>query len=241
MNKVIFLFILDHSLIQGYPIRIWQEIKMRKGEYRELQILECAEKVFSDKGYYESQVSDIVHLAHIAKGTIYQYFSTKEDIIIRLLDKYIMEWENDVSLDINDYFGPGDPGDYALAYLRHRVNKSLTFFEKNPDRCNIILRMGIGLNYSIEKTITIFEDKVMSVIVHDFNLARRFGHISEDSDIEIISNAILGAFLRLGYYYFVLKKDYPGKPSLKIIEDRLVRIVSNSMGFAMKKNSIDGD
>ena len=208
---------------------------MKKGEQREQQILECAEKVFSTNGYYESQVSDIVSIAHIAKGTIYQYFTTKEEIFIRLLDKYIQEWEEAVSLSINDYFGDADPAGYALAYLRHRISQSLIYFDSNPDRCNIILRMGIGLNSSIEKAITVFEDKVMAVILHDFNLAKKFGHISPDSDIEIISNAILGGFLRLGYYYFVIKKNDPNRPSLKELEERLVLMVANSMGMNQPK------
>ena len=208
---------------------------MKKGEHREQQILECAEKVFSTSGYYESQVSDIVAIAHIAKGTIYQYFTTKEEIFIRLLDKYIQEWEESVALDINDYFGPGDPVDYARAYLRHRISRSLTYFDSNSDRCNIILRMGIGLNSSIEKAITVFEDKVMSTIIHDFNLARKFTHMNQDSDVEIISNAILGGFLRLGYYYFVIKKNSPDRRSLKELEDKLVEIVANAMGMNKKQ------
>ena len=53
---------------------------MKKGEKTRDRLLKCAEKAFSRKGYYETQVSDIVKLAHVAKGTIYQYFKNKEEI-----------------------------------------------------------------------------------------------------------------------------------------------------------------
>ena len=171
-------------------------------------------------------------MAHIAKGTVYQYFATKEDIFISLLKSYVIEWEKAIALNVEDFLGPGNPGDYAVAYLRHRIRKSLHFFAANPDRCNIILRMGIGLNSSIESAITIFEDKVMAVICHDFNLARKFHHIPEDADIVLISNAVLGAFLRLGYFYFFIKKDSTDRPSLEDLENRIVGMTAHAMGIS---------
>ena len=51
---------------------------MKKGEETRDRLLRCAEKAFSKKGFYETQVSDIVKLAHVAKGTIYQYFKNKD-------------------------------------------------------------------------------------------------------------------------------------------------------------------
>ncbi|MBP6990291.1 MAG: TetR/AcrR family transcriptional regulator [Spirochaetes bacterium] len=62
---------------------------MKKGEKTRDRLLKCAEKAFSKKGYYETQVSDIVKLAHVAKGTIYQYFKNKEEIFSTLLETYI--------------------------------------------------------------------------------------------------------------------------------------------------------
>ena len=53
---------------------------MNKGEQTREWLLKCAEKAFSKKGYYETQVSDIVKLARVAKGTIYQYFKNKQEL-----------------------------------------------------------------------------------------------------------------------------------------------------------------
>ena len=45
------------------------------------KILRAALKVFSDRGMTEFKMIDIATAAGIGKGTIYEYFSSKEDII----------------------------------------------------------------------------------------------------------------------------------------------------------------
>ncbi|WMT38908.1 TetR/AcrR family transcriptional regulator [Paenibacillus sp. D2_2] len=55
----------------------------RKQEKFEM-ILDAAEKVIAENGFYGSQVSKIAKEAGIADGTIYLYFKNKEDILISL-------------------------------------------------------------------------------------------------------------------------------------------------------------
>ncbi len=49
------------------------------------EILTAALPIFADKGYYQTTIYDIAHRAGIAKGTIYLYFSNKEDLYLNLL------------------------------------------------------------------------------------------------------------------------------------------------------------
>lgn len=66
-----------HIEIQSLkPQRKWQRRKTaRRGE-----ILEAATKVFAEKGYDGTRMSDIAEQAGITKGTIYLYFTNKEDV-----------------------------------------------------------------------------------------------------------------------------------------------------------------
>src|SRR5262245_43324712 len=56
------------------------------------QIIDAAVRVFARKGYFHSRVSDIAREAGIAAGTIYLYFDTKEDILIRLFRERMAEF-----------------------------------------------------------------------------------------------------------------------------------------------------
>ncbi|HPS57060.1 MAG TPA: TetR/AcrR family transcriptional regulator [Spirochaetota bacterium] len=178
-----------------------------KGELTKQRIYECAEKVFSQKGYYQAQVSDISNMAHIAKGTIYQYFETKEQLFVSLIEKYVNEWEKEVGLNLGDFVGSGDSQDYARAYLRHRMGKTIAFFLRNEDRTKIILRMSLGVNEVIEQVIGIFEDSVLKAIINDIKLGKKFGHINPDLNEELRANGLLGGIMRVAYFYFVMKKE----------------------------------
>jgi AcrR family transcriptional regulator len=51
-----------------------------KREERRIQILESSRKLFSEKGYYETYVEDVIREAHVGKGTFYRHFENKEEL-----------------------------------------------------------------------------------------------------------------------------------------------------------------
>jgi TetR/AcrR family fatty acid metabolism transcriptional regulator len=58
-----------------------------KDENKHQKILHAAIKVFSEKGFYNSRVSEIAKEANVADGTIYLYFKNKDDILISLFEE----------------------------------------------------------------------------------------------------------------------------------------------------------
>lgn len=52
------------------------------------EILLAGIKTFSEKGFHSSTVEDIANKAGIGKGTIYEYFKSKEELILFSLDLY---------------------------------------------------------------------------------------------------------------------------------------------------------
>ncbi|EFH83464.1 TetR/AcrR family transcriptional regulator [Ktedonobacter racemifer] len=56
-----------------------------RGEATRRRILDVAEEVFGEIGYYEASVSEITRRAKVAQGTFYIYFPTKRDIFAELV------------------------------------------------------------------------------------------------------------------------------------------------------------
>lgn len=54
------------------------------------RIIEAAALVFAQKGYAGSSVADIADQAEIGKGTIYAYFSSKEDLFFAVFEWFMM-------------------------------------------------------------------------------------------------------------------------------------------------------
>jgi AcrR family transcriptional regulator len=55
--------------------------KTLKGLDKRRLIVDAAIKVFAEKGYHGTRISDIAHHAEIAYGLVYHYFKNKEEIL----------------------------------------------------------------------------------------------------------------------------------------------------------------
>ncbi len=50
-------------------------------------ILEAAAKIFSEKGFHATSMQDIAEAVHLQKASIYHHFSSKQDILVDILDQ----------------------------------------------------------------------------------------------------------------------------------------------------------
>ncbi len=102
------------------------------------QIIDAAVRVFARHGYYNSRVSDIAREAGVASGTIYLYFKTKDEILVRLFREKMADWVAFLRQAIADL-----PD--AVAKLRRLVALHLRMLEDNPDLAEVMqveLRQG---------------------------------------------------------------------------------------------------
>jgi len=55
-----------------------------KSELRKQEILTAAEKVFAKKGFHQATISDVSREAGLSEATIYEYFSSKEELLFSI-------------------------------------------------------------------------------------------------------------------------------------------------------------
>lgn len=63
-----------------------QERKEREKELRRASIIDCAMKVFLEKGFVNSTMDEIAECVELSKATLYLYFKNKEEIIIHVMN-----------------------------------------------------------------------------------------------------------------------------------------------------------
>ncbi|MDQ7860938.1 TetR/AcrR family transcriptional regulator [Peribacillus frigoritolerans] len=61
------------------------EPRTQKGMKTRQKLLDAAEIVFGEKGFYQAGIVDITHQAEVSMGTFYTYFESKEDIFRELV------------------------------------------------------------------------------------------------------------------------------------------------------------
>ena len=67
-------------------------LKERQREEREQLILQAAEDLFLERGFYETSVDDIAARVGIAKGTVYLHFVKKGDLVLALFDRNLTQF-----------------------------------------------------------------------------------------------------------------------------------------------------
>jgi AcrR family transcriptional regulator len=192
-----------------------------KANDRKKAILDCAKRLFSRQGYYETHISHIVQEAKIARGTVYQYFDNKDDVFITLLEEFYTKWRNLVSFEQSN----NDLDDIsAKAYFQHRIRQTLLFLAEDPDLCNIAVRIGQGLPEKVSMLTDRFRKKIAGMIADDLKIGQQYKMVRDTLNVESTAEMLTGALLRTAYYYFVKKKKKNGY-SKKEIEKITVEFV----------------
>ena len=65
-------------------------------EERRAQILRAAVKLFSNRGYYTTTISQIAREAGVSTGLIYQYFGDKDDVLLLSLKLVLETYEKEI-------------------------------------------------------------------------------------------------------------------------------------------------
>jgi len=189
-------------------------------------ILEHAKRLYSQTGYFDTQISDIIREAKIGRGTVYQYFKNKEDIFLSLLEIFYKEWEQESSIT---------PSLEELAamtekdYLNHRIQQTLAYFAKDTDRTNIILRISPGLGGDFESSIKKIEKRLTNIITNDLKFGIRNGHIDKETDLDFTANFIAGALFRVSYFYFARNKRQKAARDLDVIAKKVTALISSGI------------
>ncbi|MEO8480871.1 MAG: TetR/AcrR family transcriptional regulator [Acidobacteriota bacterium] len=95
-------------------------------EFRRGQILDAARAEFARLGVGETTVDHIARAAGVAKGTVYLYYRSKDEILRQLLDHDLTELRDETLPSIQ---APGD----LETRLRRYLTAMLGFFERKRD------------------------------------------------------------------------------------------------------------
>lgn len=156
-------------------------------ERRRSEVLERSLRVFSDKGYHATRVSDLVEAAGIARGTFYLYFESKNAIFHELLD--------DLLEQVRDSMGGVDTGQDApplRAQLRAIVRRVLATFRDHPAVTRLVLRSAPGLDPDVDRKLAAFHGRLHAWLADSIDNAQRLGLVRH-LDAEAVAWSVLGA------------------------------------------------
>jgi len=170
--------------------------KLRQNKERRQRLLECAIDLFSEKGYFNTSVREIIVKSGFGTGTFYNYFCDKEDILKTLLEEFA---DQIISGHSTYYTTEKD------LYKRFVETKRVTMeiFAQNEKLSEIYSRVA-GTSEAIDNCLKQFEDKLIEFYTRNIEYGINKGAFTNVS-VPPIANAILAVEKFLLYKWVVLK------------------------------------
>lgn len=85
---------------------------------KKIRIIEAAAAIFAQKGYAGASIADIAVNAAIGKGTVYEYFDSKEDLFFAVFEWYLLKTGRQTRAEI---FAMGGPAADRLLTLNDAI------------------------------------------------------------------------------------------------------------------------
>ncbi|MCS7221103.1 MAG: TetR/AcrR family transcriptional regulator [Anaerolineae bacterium] len=112
-------------------------------EERRTQIIQAARACFARQGYHRTTMDDIVRESGLSKGTLYWYFSSKEELFLAILDA----WWRDLAQAIQK---PASDAASTVERLTAWVDALTRFIQAGLDRVRLIMEFWAEVHRSHE-------------------------------------------------------------------------------------------
>lgn len=124
-----------------------KERREREENARLAAILEAAERVFVERGFHHTRMDDIAEAAELAKGTLYYYFKSKDEIFLHLLERETGKVGEEIRRRVT-------AESTLIQTLETMLDLYVEYFDRNPSFLKIFLPcMGRFLKFENDDTV----------------------------------------------------------------------------------------
>jgi AcrR family transcriptional regulator len=196
---------------------------------RRRQILDCAKRVFARRGYHDTNISHICQDLRIARGTLYQYFQSKQDVfsavVQEMLDRLRAAIDAEPVLEVPAGFRPSR--EQALRFSAASLHRILEAIFEDEASLRILVREAIGLDVGIDKILRSIDDLVVDRFASDLAAAQRGAVVRADVDPRTAALFVLGGIQKLALD--ALGRDRKAKVDLRALATEATKL--NMLGL----------
>lgn len=194
------------------------DTRTREPEGTRNRILDAALNIFSNKGYHDTRMDEIVDASHTSKGAIYFHFPNKERLFLALVDQFAGLLERRITDAIAQETR-------SMAKVQAALEACLSTFGKYRRQAKMLLVQAYGLGHTFEQKRLEINERFAGLIELYLVEAIDRGEI-EPTDAEIVAHAWMGAI-----YNVVIRWVYTGEPEPERIMGTLVPTLLRSVGY----------
>lgn len=152
-------------------------------------ILKSAYKVFMEQGYHSAKVSDVANLAQVGKGTVYEYFSSKEELLRGVIKEGIKYYMQELNKSTANATNPWEK-------IKNMVKKHADILRNNQNISNLMFN-NFGIMTEEFHQFLIEQRKTMIKTVQQLIEEGIKSNTIMEMDKEIGARIIIGSMVSL--------------------------------------------
>lgn len=160
--------------------------EQKKKETRQ-RIIETAVKLFGEKGYEKTSVAALAKAAGVGKGTIYNYFQSKGEIILAFCEGELEHVHQQLAVQT-------DPETPLLQQLVTLYMAEFRYVTKNPEFGRVLMReMIFPKDLTVERSQGI-DNKFVELLTAMFKEAQQRGELRHDLPLFVVAAHFYGLY-----------------------------------------------
>jgi len=165
-------------------------IRKRK-ESKRKELIEVAGRVFSEKGYYRTSISDITDELGIGKSPFYLYFKNKKELFFQCIDDILDNlWKEDWDRILSE----PDP----RARLALRAEAFIRVYPRVKDILQMMRGASVGQEEGIQKKYQEIYAKIARPVIKDLKKGMELGLLTK-GDPELLAYVSVGIAEAIAY------------------------------------------
>ncbi|MBO1901446.1 TetR/AcrR family transcriptional regulator [Leucobacter weissii] len=194
--------------------------KTRERRNRNDSVIDEAIAVMSEKGYAATSIQEIADRVGVLKGSLYHYFSSKEELLFRIIEKSHQDTSR-ISAEVGALDLP------PLEHLLEHIRRTSEWFLRNRERAHIYFTEVRNLSGERHAEAIqwgrMFETDVSALVT----AGQENGTIRDDLDQRLVTRYIIGTMNNL--------RSWPSRPGSKKqfgndqIVDAAVTLIADSI------------
>jgi uroporphyrinogen-III synthase len=169
------------------------EIRKQNGkELKRKKIIESAAILFSRKSYHEVMMEDVAKLASIAKGTVYNYFSSKEELYFSIMKVRMEKLNSSLKEIISEQRGVVDSLHSYILHLYMFMMKYQNFFM-------MYRKESLGTDYILCTELIELEKDYKKILKDIIRVGKKegvFRDIDDEFGVDLVLGSIYGSIHR---------------------------------------------
>ncbi len=194
------VFTLNREVFQPVEgLKMKPQRRLNRGEQSKKKLLDSAEKLFGNRGYFETTVHEICSDSGLSVGTFYLYFSSKFEILRVLVERTSKELRHIIKQYMNRF---EDRRDQEIAGYKG----FLAFFSQHSNMYGVVRESEF-----IDSCVTLeYYNSLQEPYKHSLEKAMKKGQIRK-TDSDVLTSILMGIGHLLGQSLLILEKTETGE------------------------------